>query len=567
MRSAKLFLYSFQFIIITLFIGCIVFYFTSYDQIINYFIQSLDRPDLEQKLSSQFFTIAKFHTLKNTVWIGALFLLGLFVFTYFTRKKLLELIQAYFFYLKNIRKNFFNEIQHSKKINKILLFTFLGLVLARSVFCALYFKANYDECWNYNYFLSGPFFNSIVAYNNYPLHNLITWIFVKLLPDSTFTLRLSVIIMGLFMLLTAFVLFKKIFKNEKYGLWFIILMACAPMNVFYMLYARGVIFAVFFALCLFYFLFGKKINTWSKHDTFSVVLLVVLGSYSMLSFPVYVFYSFLVTFLLLSKKNYYAAAIKLFWVAGLSFGMLLCLFLPMLLGSGMHLMTENGYTHATFNWERWFYLFQTFSVFETGSRNGIILLFIINIFLLLHYWKSAFRTMLIFSLVLISMPLHFAFFTGIILPPRTLAFNTIAIAIILFFLAICITQVFKNKFGYSINNLLFFIMALSIYYNSYWWVFDKKDNAAYTMASALQNKNITQLHISAHEGSYFVPILIYYYKLQNKKVNISSNREKSTRYLQFAESEAEAFICDVQKQIPNTTEAFRNDEVKLLLKK
>ncbi|KXK43870.1 MAG: hypothetical protein UZ11_BCD004000430 [Bacteroidetes bacterium OLB11] len=85
----------------------------------------------------------------------------------------------------------------------------LFIILTRSFYFANSYYIQYDEAWNYNYFLAHNPVYTIFAYNNYPLHNLVSSFFLTFLPANTVVLRLPSILIGIFSCLFVFAIIQK----------------------------------------------------------------------------------------------------------------------------------------------------------------------------------------------------------------------------------------------------------------------------------------------------------------------------------------------------------------------
>ncbi len=177
---------------------------SSYDDIIHFALEQLQRPDLKELLEGQYFTLDKYNRLQRVGYAAIPVLLALIGFLIVKRKNVFSALVSIFSMAKRFVIHAVRSIKECDRTTKVLLFILVSFVLARSVYYALYCYPQYDECWNYNYFLSNNLFTTFFAYSNYPLHNLVTFITLKLVPDSTFVMRLPNIIIGLLNLLMVF---------------------------------------------------------------------------------------------------------------------------------------------------------------------------------------------------------------------------------------------------------------------------------------------------------------------------------------------------------------------------
>ncbi|MBK7764178.1 MAG: glycosyltransferase family 39 protein [Bacteroidetes bacterium] len=149
------------------------------------------------------------------------------------------------------------------KPGKIFLWIGIIVLLIRSLWYAQNFSIQFDEAWNYNLFLSKNLFYSLGAYNNYPLHNVITWFFIQCFGNEVMVLRFPSVLIGLILIFTVALLVRSITKNECLSISLAFLIACLPIHVFYMMYARGVLFEIYFSLLISYVLLK------TNHDGFT----------------------------------------------------------------------------------------------------------------------------------------------------------------------------------------------------------------------------------------------------------------------------------------------------------
>ncbi len=203
------------------------FYLSSwtYPALIDSILSAIQRPDLHNELQNQFFPETKFNFLKQLLpWLSgcALVLLTLAIFK---RKWVLSRVESIFKLVKYFFKGCYQEIRNAQKPVKWSLLLLLLLVLLRSIWMAHHFYLQYDEAWNYNYFLHQHFLLSAVAYNNYPLHNLITGFCLEFLPNNPFSLRLPVILFGILSALSVFITTRKIFGKVYIALCSVLLFA------------------------------------------------------------------------------------------------------------------------------------------------------------------------------------------------------------------------------------------------------------------------------------------------------------------------------------------------------
>ena len=220
----------------------------NYNYLIDFILNEINRKDLYAIITQKFFPESKFILVRKiSIGLSLFSFVGLF---YYVKRKnaIINLLEAV---VKKLQSHFYNfiyeVINNSSSINKLLIIS-LTAISARSVFYALDFDIQFDEAWNYNYFLHNNILYSLFGYNNYPLHNIVTWIFLKVLPDNTFVIRIPSILIGILSCITVFVVIKKIVKNEWIAFSSMLAFSSLPIVIEYMLRSRGVIFEIFFTI-------------------------------------------------------------------------------------------------------------------------------------------------------------------------------------------------------------------------------------------------------------------------------------------------------------------------------
>src|SRR5205085_2637691 len=109
-------------------------------------------------------------------------------------------------------------------------------------------------------------------------------------------LRLPVLIAGLMSCLVVYACLKAYSKNHVAALGGMVVFACMPVTTFYMLYARGVMFALFFAIVsLFSILFWLR----NQQQTAYLVVYAIASAAGVYSMPTNVYLCALLFILIL----------------------------------------------------------------------------------------------------------------------------------------------------------------------------------------------------------------------------------------------------------------------------
>ena len=497
-----------------------------YDWLVDQVLHGIHRYDLFDVVTQKYFTIEKFKFLKNVSWMLSAVSLAILYAMYVYRNFLIIKIEGWVQGGLRLNSAFWRSVMHNSKNVNVFLGISIGLIAIRSIYYASTFYIQYDEAWNYNFFLHNNIFYTCVAYNNYPLHNLISWIFVHLLSANTFVLRLPSILAGIITCLLVFVAIKKIFLNEWLALSCSLLFACLPISVFYMLYARGVMFEIFFSLVICYFLFTRGPGKLTMRQIIFLSLLNAFATYSMLSHVYFIGFSAL--FLIIFKIIEGPWQIKyLILYPVLSIGFSLVLLLPMALGTGLSSGLQSSVGNAS-------YLvlhmmpYHCYSDFMTGGWFIFYILIVANVILLFIKTSTNKRILILANLVLLASPLIIRMGTGIFPPERGLAF----LCIIPITTVAMLFDVFKVERSYLMGGVVCAIFVLSyitFHHTKLNWS-KELDRQVYKLASLLMSKADVSIYSTSSKFNYFVPGVQYYYSSSGRNFKYSTNDTGSSRY-------------------------------------
>lgn len=517
---------------------------TSYTDLITLAIDQLQRPDLREVLEQKYFTEDNFIRLRRTGYSIIPILLGVIGFCIVLRKKIMDSLYNLLKRIRSLYYSVIHSIRESNKHTKIILAVILLLVLFRSVYYALYYHAQYDECWNYNYFLSNNILSSLFAYNNYPLHNFLTYIVLTVLPDATFTMRLPNIILGLVNSVLIFSLAKRIFKKEAIALTAVALFAVLPTTVFYMLFARGVMLALFFGIIILYFFFIRKFENCNKTEATILILVCSLGAYSMISFPVFVAIIFILgSIQAIIHQNW--KGLKTIIITGVTTMIIgLILYLPMMLGTGMNLNAASGYFVKTINWDIYLDKATFVSRNQIGFYIGSYIFLAFNAALL---FLSKRRFVIVFNIVLLLIPFVFPLLSKTYLPARALGFQVFGY---LFTLLLILELIYQksNTIVFAVTSLVIVIgfNIVSVTHTFFTWS-ARQDKGAYEIAQVLQENNIESYYDQTSEFQYFVPAILYHHKIADKAITFYSSNRKSSRYTPIVLYDGNTYVINKKR--------------------
>ncbi len=505
-------------------LSIIVYHEVKYDWLIAYILHEISRYDLYEIITKTYFPVEKFLLLKSVLYCISVITSAVFILLIRYRKKALHFIQYNIELLFASFTRFSNGLtQNSRPVNILLILSML-VILARSIYYTNAFYIQYDEAWNYNYFLHKNIFYSFFAYNNYPLHNIISWFFVKLLGTSAFVLRLPSVISGLFTCALIFTVIKKIFRNEWIALSAMLLFSCLPVSVFYMLYARGVMFEMFFSILICYLLSQSLKEKVPLHKIIFLSLLNALGTFSMLSHAYFiVLTSLAASVYLLFQKEKQIRFIILYPLLSISFSVILLA--PMILGTGISPGVDAGVADA--NYLVLHYLpFHCYSDFMAGSWFVFYILAALNIVFILKPKEDLFLSVM--SLIFILSPFIIRYTTGIFPPERALAFLTVS-TVLTFAMTV---RHFSIKYysHLSFTLITLFVLNYSVYNHPKLNWSKQLDKEVYKLADILKRYRVKSVYSENSRFSYYVPGIQYYYYTDKKEIIYTTSIKGSTRY-------------------------------------
>ena len=513
----------FQIILFGLISAIVVLGTLTYDDLIHAVLQAIHRPDLEQVIRTTFFTENKYQCLQQIRWFLVSGLVVIALSGFLKRKKILAwLIEKYGHVFASMRGTY-HELTACKSFIKWMLLVLLIAVVVRSVFLSYEYPMQYDEAWNYNYFLHQQGWNSMVAYNNYPLHNLVTYLFLKVLPDQTFTIRLPVMLFGVLTIISVFIILLKLLKNETQALLGAILFASLPVTTYYMLYARGVMPMLFFCWWAYY----DVVRSFQKrfHPN-RLALFHSLAAYTMVSYSLFplITYSFSIFYFVI-RKDYRQVIFQLRSLL-LFIGCTALLYLPLFLGTGFSGGWQALQTSSNLNaLHGWFY--HNYSEFTTGHGYAFYMALMGALWMFFSKKYKPLQPLLLLQAVLLCIPFLFVIFQKSLPPERALAF--IALPVVIMF--VLFLQVFKKpNLGFLL--LLPLIVATQAYtFQSNFLNWSKGlDHQVRELAMRFEEEKINSLYVHSNSFSYFIPGLLYYHHIHHKTLQIATSNRTSTRF-------------------------------------
>lgn len=540
-KKISLFVYLLGWLFLLFSISVFIFFFRiQYEQFVQKILQEIHREDLYLIITTSYFSVKKFIFLKKVSILFSFFSF-LFSLIYFKKRKfillkieiVLEDIQNSIFYF--VKFLFGNE----KPVNILLLLAFM-IILLRSIFYANSFYIQYDEAWNYNYFLRYNPFYTLFAYNNYPLHNLVSNFILFLFPTSTFVLRVPSILFGLSTFLLVFVVLKKIFSNSYFALCGATIFSFLPMSVFYMLYARGVMLEMFFAFLLIYFLHKYFTNEISFKQIVYLSFINMLGTYSMLSHVYFIGFTFVS--ILIYLVFYDISKIKFsFYYLLFSILFSAILMLPFFIGTGISL-GFNAAIHSNQLIELHILPYHAYSDMISGAWFLFYVFILLNFSFLYFNKEKKYQWLIVNNIILLLSPLLIYLITKTFPPERALGF---LIIVPVFTCVLLMKQLEQYKYLiYLLTMMSLPILTWSVYHHPKMNWSKNLDREAYSMCQLFDRYHIKKVYSTSNTFKYYVPALIYYFSLKNQQFYYTTNDRASARYQENADKETQCLITE-----------------------
>ncbi len=504
------------------------FQFWQYDTLVQTILDGLHRQDLYTILMTQFFTPTKYEQVKMLASIGSGFSFLMMLGLWYKRENGIHALTCFVQDIAKARQGFKKTFQFQTKTNRKLFYILLFFIFVRSIYYATTYFIQFDEAWNYNIFLHQHLFYSVVAYNNYPLHNLVTWFFVQAFPSSLLAMRMPSILIGICNCVLVFCIVKKLLANEISALFAMLIFACLPVSVFYMLYARGVLFEVFFALLVIYFIVQFLDKGFSLKSVFYLALLNALGTYSMLSHPYFILMSGIGIFcILLYQKKGSQIKYSVLYVL-LSLVCSAFLLLPMYLGTGFSLGLEAAMSHSRFLSLHHAIPFHCYSDLITGSPYTFYVLIFANICFVWYGKKNAecIFYIAILNLFLLGSVFIIPFITYTYAVERAYSFLVIVPVMSIGMLFHFLSLQWKYVIGLSIVIVLSILSHKHDYLN---WS-KQLDKEVRQLSELYIAHHITEVYNMHTNYYYFVPGIEYYLNVQHQSMSYTTSLQSSKRY-------------------------------------
>lgn len=525
--------------------ACMVFIFHlfTYEHFVTAVLQGMNRADLEPVVRTRYFSFEKFSLLKNISLLLSPLSVGLLITFVRYRRSVNDYLNKNSQVVWQLFIKAWRSLTDNTLATRICLIAMLLIILIRSIFYAGTFYIQHDEAWNYTFFLQHNALYSLFVYNNYPLHNLVSEVFLALLPDNTFTLRLPSIIVGLMCCLLVFISFKHLTGSELVGLCTMALFASLPITVFYMLYARGVIMEIFFAILIIFLLWHYERKGFSLNKMLLLSLLNALGVLAMITHLYFIAFS-AISFGLTVFINRSIKWKSLVQYTFISSGLGLLVLLPMAAGSGLSPAINAGKANSN-------YLvlhglpYHCYADFSTGHIFGFYVLIVLNIVLLFRKTAVNSRLLIINNFVLLMAPILAGLVTNAWLPERALAF--LCIPALTTFALLSSWLIDKKTLIILMSIVLCVALNIKVYDHSKLNWSKEKDRAVYRLATILQKNNMHGIYDESRQFAYFIAGIQYYFAIQHQTIRYHTTDPASNRYTAVRPADADCLVSGQAK--------------------
>ncbi len=525
----------FVFLFAVLLLGaCILLITIDYNTFIKWIVVIVQKNGIENLLREKALTSQKFKFIQKLCYAAIALLPFLLVLLIKKKEKILWFISFIWKSIVFSWKGVFEIYGTAAKQENLIVLLLLLIIFIKSLHYIIAWDLQYDEMWCYNYFTAQPFYFSFFMYSNYPLYEVITHLFKWLPLPMKINLRLPVLLTGLLACFVLYACLKKYFKSHLPALAGMVLFAFMPVTTFYMLYARGVIFELFFVIAgLFSLLFWFR----NKHRSAYLVIYIlanVLGLYSM---PTHVYYWLTLaitgTIVCFQNESVYIKKFTLCNLLVVLFGFV-C-YLPIWLASGFSFVT-NATANKSDIQNAFEYipgLTAEMAQFFTGFNSGFLFLILICVALLFFAKQfRSYRYLLIISIVLYLLPTGIYLLQKFDIPERAFAFTSLAIPLTGAVLFKSVETLIKKSFAYLLIFFLGLFIAIVSDNHSFLNWSRQQDREAIQLSKLFLENNITTCYDNSVGSGffYYYPAIEYYYRMNNKTINFTLAASNSVRY-------------------------------------
>jgi hypothetical protein len=534
------------------------------ESFINFILQHLQRPYLDNILEQKIITGRKFLLLKQVSYLLIFIDAVAISLLYYYRNKSIRFLSFIFHSVYSGFRSVILVFKTSNKKENIIFGSLLVIIILRGLYYIIITDLQYDEMWCYNYYASRPAYLTIFSYANYPLYELVTHI-SKWLPFSAkINLRLPVLFTGIFSCIIIYAGTKKITNNFLTALACMLLFAAMPFATQYMLYGKGTGIEIFFAItsffCVVFFL--KE----AQHKKYLVLFILanVCGLYAM---PTHIYFWMLQLlipcFYILAYRK---SLLKIFLIGNVLVLLIgfIC-YLPIILGSGVSFVTTSTWDHNDLpdSYSSVSSLIKLINLYFTGNNYGLIIALFIAVVVLFvnkknrkeYFFLSAFA----FSLLI--LPVAIRFIQHIHIPERAVGFIGLIIPLCSFFIFFLLKDFMNYYLRAGILIFLFVSMCVVSHFHPFRFWSAKLDANAIGVSNLLMQHHVATCYDNAPYSKffYYYPALEFYYAENKMNIDISMAAQNSQRYKPF--SLTDNYDCIIESVSENDPAYLKDYEI------
>ncbi len=520
--------------------ACAGFLLVGYEPLLQWILTTTQKPYLEDTLRKSVLTPAKFRTLRMVAAILLFIIPAAATLLLMYSRQLVRIIR---FVRKSMAGGFGsvrNVFAQNSRSQNIAVLTVLCMVTTRSLYYLIFYPLQYDEMWSYNYFTAQPFYYPFVVSSNYPLYEVCTGLFKWLPFGMKVNIRLPGLIAGIASCVLLYACLRAYLHHHYAALAGMVLFACMPVSTFYMLYARGVMFSLLFAiLALFCLLFWIC----QPHRYSYLVLYVLAAAAGMYAMPtqIYLLVVLFIISLVICLRHFPSHSRYLVYAHLAAATGSLLLYAPLMAGSGISLLLSSAVnqTGNTLSWSDIFQYNAGVSFFFTGYGTGLLILVLLLLVTIVFYRQQESRLLGWFCGCLLLLPLLISAMQNVTIPPRALAFTGLIVPLSFAVFIATFKTIRKSYLIMSIIAVAGTGSAVISHHHPFLNWSLQQDKRAEEIFNLFVQHHVTTCydHSAGSNFFYYHPALEYYYRLEDRTFVLFTNAANSLRYKPLSKSD------------------------------
>ncbi len=548
-KATRLYIASIIIVAITILFFSLFMISFDRESFIGFLLRHLQRPYLSGILHDSIITSKKFLLIRYLCF-ALISIDGLVIFLLYRYR---ERVMNFLFF-------FFNSVRHaclaviapfktsSKKENFIFLLL-LSVVIAKELYYIITTDLQYDEMWCYNYYTSRPFYLNFFSFSTYPLFELLTHAFKWLPFSAKINLRLPVLFAGIFSCIIIYAGVKKLSNNFLVAMACFALFASLPGNSFYMLYAKGVMLELFFAIISFFCIVFFLKKDFARRYLLVFVIVNVAGFYAMLTHVYFWALQLIVGSMYISFYRRYL--LKPFLISnGFILFFSFFFYMPVLIGSGFSfiLNVAFGQTNNKDPWTGIVPFMKYINLFFTGNSYGFVIALLSAGSVLMIFRKTRKENIFLFAcgVALFILPLIVRIIQRIYIAERAIPFIGLIVPLC-GFLIYSIIKDHVKKYLVSLSIVFLFTLMCVVTHFHYFRSWNvRSDKNAITISELLMQHHVNNCYDNAPDSRffYYYPALEYYYHQKGLSIDLRMAAQNSLRYKSF--SPADDYDCIIE---------------------